>query len=228
MTTDDAPGPGAAPADEALQFDHADFTAAPAFLICGGCGQPIRDAYYEIQGKVYCGRCRDQVVNRFGGRSGPAHYARGGLFGLAAALAGASLFLVVLQLVGYPISLLYVVIGYMVGMAVRKGAGYRGGLPYQVLAILLTYAGVVACFVLLMVSSMMKKGLPIGPNLWPVLKLACIAPVVVGTKSITGLIIIGFALLQAWRLTKKLQLPISGPFQVSGGGPSLREAPAHA
>ncbi len=227
MTTDDAPGPGAAPAAEALQFDHADFTAAPAFLICGGCGQPIQDAYYEIQGKVFCGRCRDQIVARFAGGSEPARFARAGLFGVGAALAGAALFLLVVALVGTAISLLFIVIGYMVGVAVRKGAGYRGGWHYQALAVFLTYTGIAACVLGRMISSMVNQGLPIGANLVVLVVIAFAVPFLGGIKNIMGLVIIGFALLQAWRLNAKLRLPISGPFQVSGGGPSLQEAPAH-
>ncbi len=228
MTTDDLPGPSASPADEALQFDHAEFTAAPAFLICGGCGQPIRDVYYEIQSKVLCGRCRDQIVARFAGGSNPAHFARAGLFGVGAALGGAALFLLVNGLVGSLTSLLFIVIGYMVGMAVRKGAGYRGGWHYQALAVFLTYTGIASCILGRMISAGVNQGLPIGANLVVLVANAFAVPFLGGIKDLTGLVIIGFALFQAWRLNKKLHLPISGPFQVSGSGPSLQEAPAHA
>jgi len=227
MMTEGAPAPGAAPADEALQFDHAEFKATPAFLICGGCGQPIRDAYHEIQGKVFCGDCRDRVVARFAGGSEPAQLARAGLFGLGAALAGAALFLLVSVLVGSSMVLIYIVIGYLVGVAVRKGAGYRGGWQYQVLAVLLTYTGMAFCHMLSMILVKMQQGVPIGPDLVALVKLAYAVPIIIGTNNIIGLVIIGFALLQAWRLNKKLQLPISGPFQVSGSGPSVQEAPAH-
>ena len=43
-----------------------------------------------------------------------------------------------------------------------------------------------------------------------------------------GVSIIGFALMQAWRMNPKVQLPISGPFQVSGASGPLTESPAHA
>jgi hypothetical protein len=228
MTTDDAPGPAATPADDPLQFDHADFKAAPPFLICGGCAQPIADAYYEIQGKVYCGGCRDRIVARFAGGSEPARLARAAVFGAGAALAGAALHTLVFQVLGSAIGLIYIVIGYMVGVAVRKGAGYRGGWPYQVLAVALTYSGIAFCIIPRLILAMTKQGVPIGPNLIKLVTFAYAAPFLAGTKNIVGLVIIGFALLQAWRLNATLRLPISGPFQVSGGGPSLQEAPAHA
>ena len=77
--------------DDALQFDHADFTAAPAVTACGRCRQPIRDVYYEIQGKVLCGPCRDQVVAHFAGGSEPARFVRQSVR-RGGALAGAAAF----------------------------------------------------------------------------------------------------------------------------------------
>jgi hypothetical protein len=228
MTTDAAPEPGAAPACEALQFDHADFTTAPASMICSACRQPIRNAYYEIQGKVFCADCRDRVVARFAGGFELAPFLRAALFGAGAALAGAAVYVVVLLVTHYNIGLLAILVGYMVGLAIRKGAQFRGGVPYQLLAVFLTYTAVVCWPVPLIVGFSMMGGKPIGTSLVQLIAQAYASPFLSGGKNIMGLVIIGFALLQAWRMNPKVTLPISGPFQVSGGRPPYQEAPAHA
>ena len=54
------------------------------------------------------------------------------------------------------------------------------------------------------------------------------SPFLEGSQSLLGLAIIFFGLLQAWRMNRKVDLAINGPFQVSGGGRPPREMPAHA
>src|SRR4051794_38609269 len=101
----------ATPPAEELQFDHADFTAAPAPLACGACTLPIADSYYEINRKVLCGGCRDTIVARFSGGSGLLRFLRAGLFGVLAALAGTSLYFLVLALTGYEVGLIAILVG---------------------------------------------------------------------------------------------------------------------
>jgi hypothetical protein len=57
--------------------------------------------------------------------------------------------------------------------------------------------------------------------------LALAAPFLAGAGNIIGLLIIGFALWEAWKFTKRVQLPITGPYKlgnapasgvVAGGG----------
>ena len=60
------------------------------------------------------------------------------IFGLGAALAGAAIYYAVIAITHFEIGLVAILIGYMVGYAVRKGAGGRGGLRFQILAALLT------------------------------------------------------------------------------------------
>jgi hypothetical protein len=66
-------------------------------------------------------------------------FAKAGLFGLGAAIAGAILYYAVIAITNFEIGIVAIAIGYMVGWAVRAGAGGRGGRRFQVLALLLTY-----------------------------------------------------------------------------------------
>ena len=62
------------------------------------------------------------------------------VLGLLAGLAGATLWYLVRVSTGYELGLIAIVVGLIVGVAVRKGSRERGGWFYQTLAIVLTYA----------------------------------------------------------------------------------------
>lgn len=54
--------------------------------------------------------------------------------------------------------------------------------------------------------------------------LAAIMPIAAGFSNIIGLLIIGIAVFEAWRLNRRVALTIAGPFPVSGGPDSARRA----
>jgi hypothetical protein len=57
------------------------------------------------------------------------------------------------KLTGYELSLVAILIGWMVGKAVRWGSGHRGGWRYQVIAMLLTYLSIVSTYVPQLIES---------------------------------------------------------------------------
>jgi hypothetical protein len=50
------------------------------------------------------------------------------------------------------------------------------------------------------------------------LLLAARVPFLAGFSNVIGLIIIGVAVLQAWRLNRRITLNITGPYRVGAGG----------
>ncbi len=146
--------------DEVLQFDEAEFSApAPAVQlpICVNCQQPIPDAYFEINGKVVCGHCREGVLAAVHGGSGMARFMRASLFGLGAAVVGAVLYYIVARTTGYNIGLIAILVGFMVGRAVHVGTGNRGGRVYQFLALFLTYSAIVAMNAPLVIEEVLQE-----------------------------------------------------------------------
>ena len=143
-------------ADDDIQFDQAEYaTPAPAGPTCGLCHQPIADAYYEIGGKVFCTTCRGRIEQAFRGGSRLGRVLKAFVFGTAAALAGGALYFAIIRTTGItPYGLIAVVVGFMVGGAVKAGSGNRGGLFYQFLAVFLTYSSIVAMHVPLLVDGM--------------------------------------------------------------------------
>lgn len=47
--------------------------------------------------------------------------------------------------------------------------------------------------------------------------ISCAIPFLAGIKNIMGIIIIGIALYEAWKINKKAPIPIAGPFRVGAG-----------
>jgi hypothetical protein len=134
--------------ETSLRFDQAQFgTAAPSALSCAACRKPLRDTYYEVNGKTACERCQAEV--QLGGSEGSSfgRFLRASLFGAGAGAVGATIWYAVRAATGYEVGLIAIVVGVMVGGAVRKGSRGRGGWLYQGLAMFLTYAAIVSTYV---------------------------------------------------------------------------------
>ncbi|NOK18217.1 hypothetical protein [Corallococcus carmarthensis] len=216
-----------------LQFDRAEFTEAPPVTKCTVCQRAIQSVYFEVNQRLLCPDCREQVEAAMTGGSKSKRFLTASVFGFGAAVAGALVYWVV-SLTGYNIGLIAIVVGWMVGTAVFKGSESRGGGVYQALAVLLTYfavAGSLAPDVYKELTTQppaeVAAGTPAEEAVEPsaagnvvlagVISVA--APVLVGINSPMSGLIYGFALFEAWRRTKRTALNIAGPFK-------LQEAPA--
>ena len=131
-----------------LRFDQAQFGTAPgASLACAACRKPLRDTYYEVNGKTACERCQTEVQLGRAEGSSFGRFLRASLFGAGAGAVGATIWYAVRAATGYEVGLIAIVVGVMVGGAVRKGSRGRGGWLYQGLAMFLTYAAIVSTYV---------------------------------------------------------------------------------
>jgi len=132
------------PAAETLQFRKAEHVIeGPKCVICT---RPIVDSFYHAQGKVVCPACAKAV--EAGQSAPPAHtFAKSFLYGLGAAITGTALFSIVWLVTNYQLALIAILIGFMVGKAVRYGSQGLGGRPQQVMAVLLTYFSISASYI---------------------------------------------------------------------------------
>jgi hypothetical protein len=141
-----------------LQFDRADFgTDVPATLLCANCGASIASAYYETAGKTVCEACRYRLEAFMESQAGVGGAVKAVLAGLGAGVAGGVLYYAVLALTGYEFGLIAIVVGYLVGRAVRWGSGNRGGAFYQTVAVALTYVAIVSTYVPLIVREVRSR-----------------------------------------------------------------------
>jgi len=132
-----------------LQFDKAEpgegQSASPT--ACAACQKPLTSVYYQVNGRPACERCKAQLEYDQMSGSAVSNVVRAGAFGLLAALAGGAIWYAVRATTGYEVGLIAVVVGIMVGSAVRAGCRRRGGVAYQLLAVALTYFGICVQYV---------------------------------------------------------------------------------
>src|SRR5262249_59140123 len=76
---------------------------------------------------------------------------------MLAATVGAVIYYAFVRATGANWALIAIVVGFMVGGAVRKGTGNRGGRLYQLLAVFLTYSSIVAMNVPLLIEEFLKR-----------------------------------------------------------------------
>ena len=240
-----------------LQFDTAfprggSVADQNGVVTCHACQRTVHTEYYDVSGQPTCAECRATIETLTRTPSGAAPLVKAGLFGLAAGIAGAIIYYAVIAITDFEIGIVAILIGYMVGYAVRKGAGGRGGRRFQVLAVALTYMAVAFAYTPIVVKAALKDAnktetaatadkAPVadeskateGPDgssaavaLLMVLGLIVALPVMVVFGSLpSGLIsglIIFFGMQQAWKMTATPALEITGPYRV--GAPASTAA----
>jgi hypothetical protein len=142
--SDDSPGASA----QELQFDRVltetapSMVAAKPYVACESCQRALETEYYQINGHMFCEGCRTRIEASAETPSGIGPLLMAGTFGLGAGVAGAAIYYAVIALTNLEIGIVAILIGYMVGYAVRRGAKGRGGRRFQVLAVALTYLAV--------------------------------------------------------------------------------------
>ena len=248
--------PAAAPSGD-LQFDKAEPTPGQAEAPAAGCAtckQPLTGVYYQVNGTPSCERCKTQLQYDQMSGSAAGNILRAGTFGLLAALAGGALWYAVRATTGYEVGLIAILVGVMVGAAVRAGCRRRGGIGYQLLAVALTYFGICVQYVPDIVkairdqqpSNQANAANPASPTSAPadatepaaalpdappapghslgvqlfmaaglLLAFAMAAPFLGGFENIIGILIIGFALWEAWKINRRVPLQIEGPFRLA-------------
>lgn len=148
---------GSTPND--LQFEQAEPAQAGASErpVCAGCKLEIGDAYYVINGHITCPRCKDSVEAASESGSGFGRFFRATLYGSLAALVGAGIWYAVYKITDMQLGLIAIVIGFMVGVAVKKGSNGRGGWLYQGLAMFLTYSAIVVTYIPLIIEAVNER-----------------------------------------------------------------------
>lgn len=127
-----------------LQFDRAVSAGAGPVsgVTCSQCSTPITDSYFTLAAKPVCRSCKRRFEEAVAGALAPRVFAKAIAFGLGAAIAGAVVYYAVIALFNLEIGIVAILIGYMVGYAIRKAARGGGGRRYQILAAALTYFAV--------------------------------------------------------------------------------------
>jgi hypothetical protein len=209
---------------DSLQFQRAEVTGQPATRTCALCKQPITGTYFQASGHPVCAICTQRIKS--GQQNAPSiDWARATLFGLCAAIAGCAIFAAVWIATGARFGLIAIVVGILVGKAIRYASGGRGGIQQQILAVVLTYFGITASIIpVILVKGMSSAQFAhlnfASPWTWMVmLGTSAISPFM-GLTSISGVIYIAlifFGLRQAWALTRPVEIAFQGPYETNAG-----------
>lgn len=139
------------PPPETLQFQHAEplpevTRSAESGPRCVVCKRATGNTYFHAQGQVICPLCADRIQS---GQQAPApvSLARAFLYGAGAALGGCILYATVSIVTGLEIGLIAIVVGVMVGKAIRHASRGLGGRPQQILAVVLTYFAITTSYI---------------------------------------------------------------------------------
>ena len=247
------PKPAGPPPVEQLQFRQAEPAEAhgeAASRRCHSCKGAIFSTYYQAQGLDVCPLCAERLQS--GQQAPPAHsLAKAALYGGGAALAGCAIYATVAIVTGLELALVAILIGVMVGKAIRHASHGLGGRPQQILAVALTYFAITTSYIPVFVYHAAKDGklshqqalqkpdaqkpdaqkpndppkiMKLGVAIAAVLALASVAPFLELGSNIAGgllsLLIIFFGLRQAWTLTGRRELLVTGPFSATVSAPS--------
>jgi hypothetical protein len=210
-----------------LQFARAE-VGQPAAVTCLQCHQPVGEAYYEAAGKTVCERCKGQIEWHLAEGAGFVGFLKALAFGAAGGLLGAAAWYAVRVLSGgYQLALIAIAVGWLVGRGVNLGTAGRGGVGFQVLAVLLTYTSIVMQYVPDIWQGLAQSQQFAGPA--RVLALVIAVPLAFAVpffglpQNVIGLLIIGFGLMQAWRMNARPQVAFSGPYRVAPVAPPVEE-----
>jgi len=155
------PDPGASPLSQDLQFQHAEPIAPPDTTPkigpeCVVCHAATGESYFHAQGQVVCPGCAERIHT--GQQKPPAlSLVRAAVYGGGAAFAGFLIYVLVALLFNLEIGIIAILVGWMVGKAIRHASHGLGGRPQQILAIALTYFAISTSYVPVMIYSYIKS-----------------------------------------------------------------------
>jgi hypothetical protein len=197
-----------------LQFERAEFGAAPPARNCTGCHQPPVASYFDVNGQRFCEACTASIRQAHGAPPGSAAFGRALGAGLLAGAVGSTLYYLVARLSGLQLSILFIAVGFLVGRAVRWATGGRGGVVYQLLAVAVTYAAIAYSWLPFVLEGD-RSSLGVLDVAWQAPFILSL-PIRIGIERPFSLVIVGIGLWEAWKFTAPVPLTISGPFQEAG------------
>lgn len=205
---------------------------------CTGCECAIRGVYYDLNQRPLCPACRAEMDEAMKGGSESQRLLTAAVSGFGAALVGALVCGGVGLLTSLNSSILAILSGGMVGLAVFHGSDSRGGRRNQVLAVVLTYLSVAASlspelytvikaredFKAFHAASHALDSSQVEPVDEVAQTFTALArtsvwtpamPVLVGIDQPMSWLSYGVALFVAWLRNRKAKLNIAGPFNLA-------------
>jgi hypothetical protein len=132
-----------APSLDALQFQKVEYADnRPACVLCKS---KIEETYFHLAGQVVCPNCAEKTRTGQERPKGP-WVMRGVLFGAGTALACSVVYAVITMVTGLELALISILVGFLIGRAVRIGSHGLGGRRLQIVAVTLTYLSITCSY----------------------------------------------------------------------------------
>jgi hypothetical protein len=193
-----------------IQFDQVERPAGAS--ACASCRGALVGSYFQANGQILCANCAEKIRGYFQSNEGaPGRVLKATVFGIGGGLAGGVVYAGVLALAHINAALITILIGWLVGKAVRKGSGSRGGIGYQILAVAITYLSIGLSATAAAFFSGEVQDLSLFAAILVCIIGSFTAPIYNATHSLLGGIIVLFGLMQAWKLNTPAQVNITGP-----------------
>jgi hypothetical protein len=217
------------------QFATAEYAPNTSINACTACRRPIGGAYFLVNGTAVCGDCTDKIRAQLPRDSHPA-FVRALLFGIAGAVVGLVLYVIVALATGLMIGLVSLAVGFIIGKAMNMGSGGVGGRRYQIAAVLLTYLAVSMSAVPIAIQQLRERQpqaqatqsaqapdtqvpaqqghMNIGKAVGLLALLGIASPLLAlkdPVHGLIGLIILFIGMRFAWRFTAGRVIRVSGP-----------------
>jgi hypothetical protein len=237
MAPQPTPDPAALPATADLQFDKAEFTGDSAgSQPCVACKRSFSGPYFHAQGHVVCPACAERIQS--GQQAPPAiSLAKAALYGCGAGLLGCTIYAAVAILFDIEFGLIAILVGWLVGKAIRHASGGLGGRPQQILAVVITYFSITTSYIPVYIAHEVKhptvnrsaqqkaqdkKAAEASPGAGKAIGVILLFIILMGAapffslgsgiSGILTLFIIFLGLQRAWRLTGRTDLLVMGPY----------------
>lgn len=163
-----------------IAFEKAEFEEqAPKRSSCLLCEREVGETWWEVGGRLSCAPCRDRYDAELKQAYSLRTFGRATWFGGGAALVGSIAWYWFGKITGYELSLIAILIGIVIGIAIKRATGGHGGRRYQILAVFLTYSAIVWTYVPHFLDEIAKhKTEQVAPGAGPVPSVVGVAPVV--------------------------------------------------
>jgi len=200
------------------QFSTAEYLP-PQIERCGLCGTPLASEYYRVHGRTACAGCASAAQNGQENGQKNTAFTRALLFGIGAAAVGLVGYAAFTIATNFYIGYVALGVGYIVARAMKFGSGGRGGRPFQIVAVILTYLAIALAEIPIALWEV-RAHLPSGRMLAVAIRLLPIgltSPIREMRDPIHGLInlvILYVGLQIAWRGTAAPRVTVEGPFRL--------------
>ena len=130
--------------DETVSFHDEPTNAGP--VTCFRCQARLSEYWSVSTGVssgVCCERCKDELLAERTSSVGATRRAsKALLFGLGGMLAGAIVWYAVARYADFQAGIIAILLGWLVGKGIHYGSEKRGGLGYQLMAVVIAYLGI--------------------------------------------------------------------------------------